>query len=719
MNSKILGKGLGCLVLVLITILIMTGPSFAVTYNLAAVEAVWTPPGPGSITSVPMWGFVEAADCPPEQALWNIGHTLEVPAGDGTLTINLLNCLTEPVSIVIPGQGIPAVTGGIPAGAFIDGQGRQRLTSFIAQADAGGTVTYTWTNLKPGTYLYLSGSHPAKQVQMGLYGALKVYATDEEAYPGISPDNDILLLYSEIDPKLHTTDSQKVAKPLNYKPEYFLINGKPWPDASSTLAGLNINTGQQVIIRFLNAGLKTHVPTLLGDRMSIIAEDGNLYPYPKDQYSVALAAGKTMDALWNPTAAQTYPVYDAMHHLTNAGVSGGGMLIQLDVEGNRSPGITSAPVTTATEGVLYSYDVDAADPDPGDILTYSLDISPALMTIDPVTGLIQWTPAIGDAGDYTVTVRVTDTGSLFATQTFTISVALGAGNHQPVITSTPVTVATEGVLYSYDVDAADPDPGDILTYSLDISPALMTIDPVTGLIQWTPAIGDAGDHTVTVRVTDTGSLFATQIFTIAVNPVPGNQPPVVVNDFSETFKNTAVTIDLLLNDYDPDGFLLPGSVVITNLPTQGGTVINNTNGTVTYTPPMNFKGTDTFYYSVQDNEGASGEASVTVNILNKSNTARSLLLMEYTQPLDLNATFIPMYARLLMPISFKDAYTLTYGSGSIQMKASGPDTGYVSPFSYNASFPIPLSADTGLFSSLNTILYYQYFPDFLFYRYYP
>lgn len=355
MNSKIFGKSLGWLVLVLIAALVMAaGPSFAATYNLAAVEAEWTPPG--GTTPIPMWGFVEGTVCPTTPGSWNIGPTLEVPAGDGTLTINLLNCLAEPVSIVILGQGFPAVQPGtgIPAGTLTDGQGRERATSFIAQADAAGTVTYTWSDLKPGTYLYLSGSHPAKQVQMGLYGALKVYAADGGAYSGASPDKEVMLLYSEIDPKLHDP-LPGVAQPLNYKPEYFLINGAPWPDTQLTItAG---TTGQEVLIRFLNAGLKTHVPTLLGDRMNVIAEDGNLYPFAKDRYSVLLAAGKTMDALWVPATAKTYPVYDASNQLTNAGVTGGGMLVHLVVESIPLLRATSASVNTSTEGKLSVYDI--------------------------------------------------------------------------------------------------------------------------------------------------------------------------------------------------------------------------------------------------------------------------------------------------------------------------------------------------------------------------
>ena len=166
-----------------------------------------------------------------------------------------------------------------------------------------------------------------------------------------------MLLYSEIDPNLHDP-VPAVAQPLNYKPKYFLINGVPWPDPQLTItAG---TAGQGVLIRFLNAGLKTHVPTLLRDRMSVIAEDGNLYPFAKDQHSVLLPAGKTMDALWAPATAGTYPVYDASNQLTNAGVTGGGMLAHLVVETTPLLRATSASASTSTETKLSVYDIGSA-----------------------------------------------------------------------------------------------------------------------------------------------------------------------------------------------------------------------------------------------------------------------------------------------------------------------------------------------------------------------
>ncbi|MFH1844191.1 MAG: LamG-like jellyroll fold domain-containing protein, partial [bacterium] len=85
----------------------------------------------------------------------------------------------------------------------------------------------------------------------------------------------------------------------------------------------------------------------------------------------------------------------------------------------------------------------------------------------------------------------------------------------PVITSIPVTSAAEGVLYTYDVDATGyPEP----TYNLTVSPAGMTIDPVSGLIEWTPP--DSADASVTVEATNSAKGVDSQSFTIIVDEAP-------------------------------------------------------------------------------------------------------------------------------------------------------------------------------------------------------
>jgi hypothetical protein len=113
-------------------------------------------------------------------------------------------------------------------------------------------------------------------------------------------------------------------------------------------------------------------------------------------------------------------------------------------------------------------------------------------------------------------------------------------NHAPTIISTPITTATVDVLYTYDVEATDPDSGDALTYSLTVSPTGMTIDSTTGEINWTPDSDQDGDNNVTVKVSD-GDLFDTQPFIITVNlSCVADKPTIVTNDTSNIGQTSAI-----------------------------------------------------------------------------------------------------------------------------------------------------------------------------------
>lgn len=94
-------------------------------------------------------------------------------------------------------------------------------------------------------------------------------------------------------------------------------------------------------------------------------------------------------------------------------------------------------------------------------------------------------------------------------------------NYTPTINSTPITSATVGEEYIYEIDATDLD-GDTLTYFLTIKPADMSINYSTGQINWTPTIDQIGDNNVTVEVFDDGSPVksTTQSFTIHVEEPP-------------------------------------------------------------------------------------------------------------------------------------------------------------------------------------------------------
>ena len=193
-----------------------------------------------------------------------------------------------------------------------------------------------------------------------------------------------------------------------------------------------------------------------------------------------------------------------------------------------APTITSTPLTAATVGQLYTYDVEATG---CPIPTFSLTTSPAGMTIDAATGLIEWTPGAAEVVD--VTVEASNSEGT-AAQIFTIT-ASEPPFTPPSITSTPGTTAIVGQLYSYDVAATGyPEP----TYSLDVWPAGMTIDAATGLIEWTP--DTAGDYDVTVVATNTEGQDL-QPYTITVTETVSSG--IVSDDFSAAALDVMWTFD--------------------------------------------------------------------------------------------------------------------------------------------------------------------------------
>ena len=93
-----------------------------------------------------------------------------------------------------------------------------------------------------------------------------------------------------------------------------------------------------------------------------------------------------------------------------------------------------------------------------------------------------------------------------------------------------------------------------------------------------------------------------------------NEPPTATGDSDQTSEGQPVTTDVLANDTDPDGSLDPSTVQVEAAPSNGTTTVN-TGGTITYAPDGGFSGTDSYTYTVADNDGAtSNAATVTITV---------------------------------------------------------------------------------------------------------
>ncbi len=143
---------------------------------------------------------------------------------------------------------------------------------------------------------------------------------------------------------------------VNYTPLYYLINGAAFDktNASKSLFAVTpapaspATTTGTVLVRMVNAGLRMHVPSIVGSQtgsaapgFSLIAEDGNVLPgIPRVQSEVFMAAGKTYDVMINapPAGATALPVFDRELSLSgNSTARDSGMLAYISVNGSGLP----------------------------------------------------------------------------------------------------------------------------------------------------------------------------------------------------------------------------------------------------------------------------------------------------------------------------------------------------------------------------------------------
>ncbi len=131
-----------------------------------------------------------------------------------------------------------------------------------------------------------------------------------------------------------------------------------------------------------------------------------------------------------------------------------------------------------------------------------------------------------------------------------------------------------------------------------------------GGFTYTPYANQHGTDSFAYRPRDPVATGSVAIVTI--NILPQDDPPVAVNDSTNTLEDTSVTVGVLSNDSEVDGDTLTlTDIYVTN----GSVMISGTN--FVFTPALNFSGVANFSYAVSDGFNTStGYVSVTVTAVN-------------------------------------------------------------------------------------------------------
>ncbi len=274
-------------------------------------------------------------------------------------------------------------------------------------------------------------------------------------------------------------------------------------------------------------------------------------------------------------------------------------------------------LTVAAPGVLGN-DIEPE----GDAMTATLNSGPANgVLVLQANGAFVYTPTQNFAGVDQFEYAVSD-GFLMDTAVVTLTV--NAVNDPPSVladsdtTNEDMAVTTHVLANDSDLDGSlDPGSVNIVTPPTN---GTTGVNLTSGAVTYTPTQDFNGLDTYVYEVCDDGTplpaLCDTAVVTITVDAV--NDPPIAVADIEATVEDMAVVTDILANDSDSDGSLVPGSVSIVSGPGNGTAVVNLTTGMVTYTPTLNFNGLDTYVYQVCDDgtplPAACATAIVTVTI---------------------------------------------------------------------------------------------------------
>ena len=247
-------------------------------------------------------------------------------------------------------------------------------------------------------------------------------------------------------------------------------------------------------------------------------------------------------------------------------------------------------------------------------VTYTNQI---LTVTDSMPGVGPWTfenagsvmytkslPAGSVGGTHTVDNTVIGTSdTTYITDSVTVTVntinAKPIANNQSLVTNedTPLSITLTG---------SDADAGQSISYVNVGNPSNGSLSGTEPSLIYTPNPDFNGTDSFTFRVFDGFEYSSYATITIQVNPI--DDLPVANDDTATTDEDTPVDISVLLNDTDVDN----DPITITGF-TDGanGLVSDNGDGTLKYTPNLDFNGVDTFTYTI--NGGATATVTVTVN----------------------------------------------------------------------------------------------------------
>ena len=417
---------------------------------------------------------------------------------------------------------------------------------------------------------------------------------------------------------------------------------------------------------------------------------------PEVTYTANSGETSTLSILLTPVDDASVTVADTKTVTEDTAATGNVLTNDRDVDNN----LTVTTFQVSGDAMLYNF---------GDTATIA---GKGTLTIGS-TGAYAFTPLANWNGTVPQVTYTVSTGSVN-----TLDITVTAINDAPIASMVTLTAIaedsgartiTQTELLGNAADFED----DILTASalaiVDGSGTM--VDNHDGTFVYTPALNDNSSVRFSYTISDGngGTVAGSAILDIT----PVNDAPVATGDSITTAEDTAKTISvatLLSNDSDVDG----DTFSISSITQSGhGSVVENHDGTVTYTPVANYNGSDSFTYMVSDGiTSTTGTVSVTVTPVNDASVlvADSKAVVENTTATGNVLTNDSDVDNTLSVTSFQifgdstiyrfGQTAVIFGKGALTIAANG-EYSFVPVTAWNGSVPeVTYTVSTGSSSTL-------------------
>ncbi|MBW7864418.1 MAG: tandem-95 repeat protein, partial [Candidatus Hydrogenedentes bacterium] len=397
--------------------------------------------------------------------------------------------------------------------------------------------------------------------------------------------------------------------------------------------------------------------------------------------------------------------------------------------------LTVTPVNDAPVAVDDNAATDEDTPVTVDVLANDSDVDAALVpasvtvvvapahgtvSINPATGAVTYTPAADYYGGDSFVYSVADNGfptpalTSQAKAFITVNPVNDTPRLQPDSAGTPEDTPVLVRVLDNDTDVdGNLVPGSVMVTAPPAHGAAV-VNPANGRITYTPDKDYFGTDSFSYSVTDDGfplpaltSESSVTVFVQSVNDAPRTGP-----DSAETLEDTPVVVDVLANDTDVDGNLVPDSVRVVTPPLHGTVTVNPATGALTYTPDADYNGVENFSYAVSD-DGAplpaletAEQVTVTVRAVNDAPRTQPdvvetpedtpIVVDVLANDMDVDGNLVPASVRVVTP-PFHGTVTVNPATGACTYSPNanyhGAD-GFVYEVSDDGS-PLPALVSTG------------------------